>query len=84
VPEGLAATYMCSGITAFSALKKVRTAYEGEAIAIVGLGGVGMMGLQFARAMFPNNKIIGADIDPKKLDAAMAAGARRCLQLQGS
>jgi D-arabinose 1-dehydrogenase-like Zn-dependent alcohol dehydrogenase len=75
VPEGLAATYMCSGITAFSALKKVRTAYEGEAIAIVGLGGVGMMGLQFARAMFPNNKIVGCDIDPKKLDAAMAAGA---------
>ena len=33
------------------------------------------MGLQFARAMFPNNKIIGCDIDPKKLDAAMAAGA---------
>ena len=34
-----------------------------------------MMGLQFARAMFPNNKIIGCDIDAKKLDAAMAAGA---------
>jgi D-arabinose 1-dehydrogenase-like Zn-dependent alcohol dehydrogenase len=84
VPEGLAATYMCSGITAFSALKKVRTAYEGEAIAIVGLGGVGMMGLQFARAMFPNNKIVGCDIDPKKLDAAMAAGAERRLQLEGS
>jgi D-arabinose 1-dehydrogenase-like Zn-dependent alcohol dehydrogenase len=75
VPEGLAATYMCSGITAFSALKKIRTAHEGEAIAIVGLGGVGMMGLQFARALFPNNRIIGCDIDPKKLDAAMAAGA---------
>src|SRR5690606_6732028 len=59
----------------FSALKKGRAAYEGEAIAIVGLGGVGMMGLQFARAMFPNNKIIGCDIDPKKLDAALAAGA---------
>jgi D-arabinose 1-dehydrogenase-like Zn-dependent alcohol dehydrogenase len=75
VPEGLAATYMCSGITAFSALKKIRTAYEGESILIVGLGGVGMMGLQFARAMFPDKKIIGADIDPAKLDAAMAAGA---------
>ncbi|HVY90109.1 MAG TPA: alcohol dehydrogenase [Hyphomonadaceae bacterium] len=75
VPEGLASTYMCSGITAYSALKKVRTAYPGESIAIVGLGGVGMMGLQFARALFPNNKIIGCDIDPKKLDAAMAAGA---------
>jgi D-arabinose 1-dehydrogenase-like Zn-dependent alcohol dehydrogenase len=75
VPEGLAATYMCSGITAFSALKKVRNVFEGESIAIVGLGGVGMMGLQFARAMFPDKKIIGCDIDPAKLESAKAAGA---------
>jgi D-arabinose 1-dehydrogenase-like Zn-dependent alcohol dehydrogenase len=75
VPEGLAATYMCSGITAFSALKKIRNVYEGEAIAIVGLGGVGMMGLQFARALFPDKKIIGCDIDQTKLEAAKAAGA---------
>ena len=75
VPEGLAATYMCSGITAYSALKKIRTAFEGESILIVGLGGVGMMGLQCARALFPQQKIIAADIDAKKLDAAKAAGA---------
>lgn len=75
VPEGLAATYMCSGITAFSALKKLRNVYDGESVLIVGLGGVGMMGLQFARALFPENRIIGADIDPKKLEAARAAGA---------
>jgi D-arabinose 1-dehydrogenase-like Zn-dependent alcohol dehydrogenase len=75
VAEGLAATYMCSGITAYSALKKVRDAVPGESILIVGLGGVGMMGLQFARALFPEQKILGADIDAKKRDAAMAAGA---------
>lgn len=75
VPEGLAATYMCSGITAFSALKKVRNIGEGDSILIVGLGGVGMMGLQFAKAMFPQAKIIGCDIDQTKLDAAMKAGA---------
>jgi len=63
---------MCSGITAFSALKKIRNVFEGESILIVGLGGVGMMGLQFARALFPEKKILGADIDPKKLDAAKA------------
>ncbi len=75
VPEGLAATYMCSGITAFSALKKARDVGPGDAILIVGLGGVGMMGLQFARAMFPQARILGADIDEKKLEAAKAAGA---------
>jgi D-arabinose 1-dehydrogenase-like Zn-dependent alcohol dehydrogenase len=75
VPEGLAATYMCSGVTAYAAMKKIPAVYDGEAILIVGLGGVGMMGLQFARAMFPNAKVFGADIDEKKLEAAMAAGA---------
>lgn len=75
VPEGLAATYMCSGITAYSALSKVRNIGEGDSILIVGLGGVGMMGLQFAKAMFPQAKIIACDIDDSKLESAMKAGA---------
>ncbi len=75
IQDGLAATYMCSGLTAFSALKKLGDVPRGETIAIVGLGGVGMMGLQFARALFPDNKIVGADIDPNKLQAAKGAGA---------
>ena len=40
----------------------------------MGLGGVGMMGLQFARTLF-NCKILAADIDPNKLQAAQGAGA---------
>jgi D-arabinose 1-dehydrogenase-like Zn-dependent alcohol dehydrogenase len=70
----LAAAYMCSGLTAFGALKKIGTPAKSDPIAIVGLGGVGMMGLQFARAMF-DAPIIGIDIDPAKLEAAKAAGA---------
>ncbi|MEZ5939595.1 MAG: alcohol dehydrogenase [Hyphomonadaceae bacterium] len=75
VPEGLAATYMCSGVTAYAAMKKIPAVFEGESILVLGLGGVGMMGLQFARAMFPHAKILGADIDEKKMEAAKAAGA---------
>jgi D-arabinose 1-dehydrogenase-like Zn-dependent alcohol dehydrogenase len=74
VPEGLAATYMCSGLTAFSALKKIGTPSPDDAILIVGLGGVGMMGLQFAKAMF-NCRIMATDIAPEKLAAAESAGA---------
>ena len=40
----------------------------------MGLGGVGMMGLQFARSLF-NCKILAADIDPNKLQAAKGGGA---------
>lgn len=70
----LSAAYMCSGLTAFSAMKKLGAATKNDPIVIVGLGGVGMMGLQFARAMF-DTTIIGVDVDPSKLDAALKAGA---------
>lgn len=74
VPEGLAATYMCSGLTAFSALKKLGTPGPEDRVVIVGCGGVGMMGIQFAKALLPSAPL-AADVDPAKLEAAKAAGA---------
>ena len=74
IRPGLAATYMCSGLTAFGALKKIVNIGDNDHILIMGLGGVGMMGLQFARSLF-NCKILAADIDPNKLQAAKGAGA---------
>ena len=71
----LASTYMCSGITAFSALKKIGPAGAGDPIAIVGLGGVGMMGVQFARALYPEAPLHVADIDAAKREAALGLGA---------
>lgn len=77
IADGLAATYMCSGLTAYGALRKLAPVGDGESVVIVGLGGVGMMGLQFARALYPNADIVGVDIDEAKLRAAHAAGAAR-------
>jgi len=74
IPEGLAATYMCSGLTAYSALKKFGDISPEERVAVVGLGGVGMMGLQFAKTMFEAAPI-GVDVDENKLQAAMGSGA---------
>jgi alcohol dehydrogenase len=65
---------MCSGLTAYAALKRL-LAHVGRGPALlVGLGGVGMMGLSIARALFPQPPI-AADIDPDKRQAALAAGA---------
>jgi D-arabinose 1-dehydrogenase-like Zn-dependent alcohol dehydrogenase len=65
---------MCSGLTAYAALKRLaQHAARGPAL-LVGLGGVGMMGLALARAMFPFAPL-AADIDAKKREAALAAGA---------
>lgn len=74
IQPGLASTYMCSGITAYSALKYFSPVSPDEHVLIVGLGGVGMMGLQFALAMFDKPPLV-ADIDENKLQAALGAGA---------
>lgn len=69
-----AGALMCSGLTAYSALKRLQShATRGPAL-LVGLGGVGMMGLGIARALFPQPPIV-ADIDAAKREAALQAGA---------
>lgn len=75
LPSELACTYACSGLTAYSALKKVEGRAKGASVLLVGAGGVGFQGLTIAKAIFPDTKIIVADIDQSKLDAALAAGA---------
>jgi alcohol dehydrogenase, propanol-preferring len=65
---------MCSGLTAYGALKHLGDHAERGPILLIGLGGVGMMGLAIARALF-NTPPIVADIDAQKRDAALAAGA---------
>lgn len=70
----VAAMLMCSGLTAYAALKRLtERATRGPAL-LVGMGGVGMMGLALARTMFGQAPIV-ADIDPAKREAALAAGA---------
>jgi len=70
----LAATYMCSGLTAYSAMRKVGRLPPGEEVVVLGCGGVGMMGVEFAKALFGKGPI-AADIDDGRLEAAKHAGA---------
>jgi D-arabinose 1-dehydrogenase-like Zn-dependent alcohol dehydrogenase len=73
-PAALAAAYMCSGLTAFGAMKKVGKLGPNDQIVVLGVGGVGMMGVQFAKALYGKGPI-AADIDDEKLAAATKAGA---------
>ncbi len=75
IADGLAGTYMCSGLTAYSALKKSAPLTDGQSIALVGLGGLGFMGLQFVHALFPDVSVIGADIIEETLKSALKNGA---------
>jgi alcohol dehydrogenase len=74
LPPALAGAYMCSGLTAFAALKRIVDRAGRGPLMLVGLGGVGMMGLALARAMVPQPPLV-ADIDQAKREAALAAGA---------
>ena len=74
IDPAIAGAFMCSGLTAYSALKKLGTIGSDDPVMIVGLGGVGMMGLQIAKALFPSPPL-AADIDPAKRDLALKAGA---------
>ena len=65
---------MCSGLTAYAALKRHTNRPERGPVLLIGLGGVGMMGLAIARALFTTPPIV-ADIDAEKRNAALVAGA---------
>ncbi len=70
-----AGALMCSGLTAYAALKRLSDRAARAPLLLVGLGGVGLMGLALARAMYGGAPFV-ADIDAKKREAALAAGAR--------
>ena len=70
-----AGALMCSGLTAYAALKHLADRAARGPLLLVGLGGVGLMGLALACAMYDTAPYV-VDIDPKKCEAALAAGAK--------
>ena len=74
LPVNMAATLMCSGVTAYGALKRLVDRPRQRNLLLIGLGGVGMMGLAFAQAMF-KQKISVADLSPAARETALKHGA---------
>jgi D-arabinose 1-dehydrogenase-like Zn-dependent alcohol dehydrogenase len=84
IPQGLAATYTCSGITAFSALKKTREHVAiDDHLVIIGAGGVGGSAVHIASAAVAG-KVIVADIDAQKRAHARQMGAAAAIDFVGS
>jgi alcohol dehydrogenase, propanol-preferring len=73
-----AAPLACSGVSAFSALKKVSATLKDEPVVIIGAGGVGLMGVTLARKMGAKEVIV-VDIDAGKREAASKAGANKTI-----
>lgn len=74
LPAGFAAALMCSGLTAYGALKRAAVHPRRRNLLLIGLGGVGLMGLTIARAMGIDN-IAAADLSEAARAAAHDAGA---------
>jgi alcohol dehydrogenase len=74
LPVGMAATLMCSGITAYGALKRLVDRPRQRNILLIGLGGVGMMGLSLAQAMF-KQPVSVADLSEGARATALKSGA---------
>ena len=77
-----AASLSCSGLTAYTAVKKA-TSNSPENILIVGAGGLGLMGVQIAKAL-SNANIICADLDDEKLKMAQEMGADHVINTKNS
>ncbi|MGE0416944.1 MAG: alcohol dehydrogenase, partial [Acetobacteraceae bacterium] len=78
----VAATYACSGITVYSAIKKAMPIPPTEAIVLVGAGGLGLNAVAVLKAMKHQN-IISVDISAEKRDAALKAGAHKAVDGSG-
>ena len=73
-----AAPFACSGLTAFGALKKLGPLLQTAPVAIIGLGGVGLMAVHLVKAL-DGFGAIALDIAEDKRNAALAAGAIRAI-----
>ncbi|MEO1687210.1 MAG: alcohol dehydrogenase [Pseudomonadota bacterium] len=82
--EGLdpseATPYSCSGVTVYSGLKKALPIREGEWLAVLGAGGLGLAAVNIAKAMGAAN-VVAVDLDDAKLETAREMGADAVLNL---
>ncbi|HWA13416.1 MAG TPA: alcohol dehydrogenase [Burkholderiales bacterium] len=70
-----AATLSCSGLTTYSAVSQLKPIPKDEWVAVLGVGGLGLMAIEMLKALGHEN-IVAVDIDDAKLAVAMKEGAK--------
>jgi alcohol dehydrogenase, propanol-preferring len=69
-----AGSLACSGLTSFSAIKRIPDLDPERKVVVIGCGGLGIMGIGILNKVH-GIKAIAVDVDDAKLEAALAAGA---------
>lgn len=71
-----------AGLTPYRAIRRFRhMLVPGTSVAVVGIGGLGSYGIQYAKLLGPNSNTIAIDRNEKKLDMAKGFGADHCIKL---
>ncbi|MCB2050382.1 MAG: zinc-binding dehydrogenase, partial [Novosphingobium sp.] len=82
IDPAVAATFACSGLTAYSAIRKLGEVDPDAPILLVGAGGVGLVGVKLLQALGHTN-IIVADVSAEKRQGALDAGASAAIDNSG-
>jgi propanol-preferring alcohol dehydrogenase len=84
VPDGItpvdAAPLTCAGVTTYKAIKVGRP-QPGENVAVVGIGGLGHLGLQYAKIF--GGTTVAIDVEDEKLQLAKDLGADHVVDARG-
>jgi len=83
IDEAYAATLACSGLTAYSAAAKLPPLGTQDRVAVLGCGGLGLIGISVLRAKGVKH-IVGCDIDDAKLAAAAKQGAKQTVNTRAA
>ncbi|ODU65382.1 MAG: alcohol dehydrogenase [Micrococcales bacterium 70-64] len=74
LPEFESAVLGCAGLTAFGAVHRASGITEGDAVAVIAVGGIGLSIVQLARAAGAST-VVAVDLDDAKLRMAADLGA---------
>ncbi len=78
----LAATYACSGITVYSAIRKLMPIAPDKPVVLVGAGGLGLNAIAVLKAL-GHRAIVVVDVGAEKRQAALNAGATAVVDASG-
>lgn len=86
VPINTSCLLPCSGLTAYSSLKRLAESLQagqemrGQGrILIIGVGGLGLWCIRMSKIMYPGVKVTAIDANKEKLNLAIEAGADRAV-----
>jgi propanol-preferring alcohol dehydrogenase len=74
IDPALAATFSCSGLTVYSAIRKAMPLDPAKPVLVIGAGGLGLLAIRMLHAL-GFERVIVADLGADKRAAALAAGA---------